>query len=666
MRSLVLLSIIAIGCGGPIGVPLPATLDDTAPPQLEPRHGAVIGLVLDSGGAGILGAHVVSVPRGHEASTDADGAFELPWLGAGDYELVVCAEGYQPLVYGPVAVDLGDPATTELTLEPLALGGLVVVTVLGPGDVPVEGALVTLSSGASAVADAAGVAQLEGITGQDLTLVAAHPDGDLWPRTLVGVDVEAAAGVQWQVELSGRPPADASLTGATTCLYCHPEQAEAHGATAHARAHVEDPSAALLTAFEQGLVLDLDTANATLWLDGDQPTVTLVDADGVTISHAVVSYLGDPEHRSVPVVTVGEQVYPLPLAWHAPGDERPGYPDSEARLVAFELDRWFDRDGAFVFGGEGPDPLHSAEATCLPCHSSGYSFARRDDGGADLSYARDDLRYAGVGCEACHGPSGGHTSSSDPATITDPSALDSARADETCGQCHARTVGVESGLPHPYAEAQRFQPGDVLADFADVAGDRWPSGLAAQSRMQLDEHRDALHGQAGLRCIDCHGAHEPMELDGSNSRLLRLTADDNALCEACHMGGFADSEAVALEHMAHRLYQPDGNQEGARCTGCHMPATASDGFWSEESGAGELSSHSFVAASPAATLELFDAAGVSTLELGAFPAHACSDCHAWNAWYFDSLGLEFDAPFGDPTLASTHEAFLTSWQELYP
>jgi len=666
MRSLVLLSIIAIGCGGPIGVPLPTTPDDTAPPQLEPRHAAVNGVVLDSSGAPIVDAHVVSVPRGHEASTDVDGAFELPWLGAGDYELVASAEGFQSLVHGPVAVELGESVTAELTLAPLALGGLVVVTVLGPGGVPVEGALVTLSSGDSADADAAGVARLEGVTGQDLTLVAAHPDGDLWPGTLVGVNVEAAAGVQWQVELSGRPPADASLTGSTTCLYCHPDQAEAHGATAHARAHVEDPSASLLTAFEQGMVLELDAASVTLWLDGEQPTATLIDADGAAVSHAVVSYLGDPEHRSVPVVTVGEQDYPLPFAWHAPRDEREGYPDSEARLVAFELERWFDTDGAFAFSGEGPAPERSAEATCLPCHSSGYSFTRRDDGGADLSYPRDDLRYAGVGCEACHGPSGGHTGSSDAATITDPSSLAAARADETCGQCHARTIGVGSGLPHPHAEAQRFQPGDVLADFADEAGERWPSGLAVQSRMQLDEHQDALHGQVGLRCIDCHGVHGLVELDDQSSRMLRLTTDDNALCEACHMGGFSDSEAVALEHMAHRLYQPEGNQEGARCIGCHMPATASDGFWSEESGAGELSSHSFVAASPAATLELFDAAGASTLELGAFPAHACSDCHAWNAWYFDSLGLDFDAPFGDPTLASTHEAFLTSWQELYP
>jgi hypothetical protein len=663
MRSFVSLTLFALGCGGPLGVPPSSEPDDTAQPEVERDHGVLVGVVTSASGEPLAGATVVSVPRGHEAQADDSGAYELPWLPAGTYDLQVAAEGYQAALFGPVELSAGQTTSLDAELEAQDASSLVSVTVLGPGGEPVEGALVSVSSGEQAVADADGVALFEGLAGDDLVLTAAHPDDALWARSIQGVDIAATGGLQWQAELSGRPAAAASYTGGATCLYCHADQAEAHGATAHARAHVEQPSEALLERFELGETLALGDARADLWLDGAQPMVTLTDADGASEAWAVASYLGDPERRTVPVVVIGAQRYPLPFAWHAPRDSRESYPDSDPRLVAFELERWFDEQGDFAFTGEGPAPSGSADAACLPCHSSGYTLSHRGDGGVDLAYAASGGLYAGVGCEACHGPSSGHTSSMDPDAITHPAKLDPQRADEACGQCHDRTQGLDSGLPHPHGEPARFTPGDELGAFAEEDGEQWPSGLARQTRMQLYEHRAAVHGQLGMRCVDCHGVHDSTE---PGHRLLRLDAADNALCEACHLGAFDDSELVALEHMRHRLYQPEGTQEGARCTGCHMPRTASDGFWSAESGAGEVGSHSFVAALPDTTLAVFDAAGASELPLGEFPTHACADCHAWNAWYFDGLGLEFDAPTGDPTLASTHEAYQAGWEEVAP
>ena len=118
--------------------------------------------------------------------------------------------------------------------------------------------------------------------------------------------------------------------------------------------------------------------------------------------------------------------------------------------------------------------------------------------------------------------------------------------------------------------------------------------------------------------------------------------------------------------MAHHLYLPEGSQEGGRCVSCHMVPTASTGFWSELSGVGDLSSHSFLVLSPEGTLDVFDTLGVSELDPGLAPPHSCADCHAWNGWYFESLGLVFPGPYGDASLVETHEAYLAAWQEIYP
>jgi predicted CXXCH cytochrome family protein len=665
MRPIVSSSLLLCACGGPIGVPVGAPPQDTASPVVAARHGSIVGTVTDDSGAAVEGALVVSEPHGHEASSDASGSFELPWLPAGEYQLVVSAPGLAVAEPGPYTVVVGEETIADLQLGALAPRSLVEVWVTGPDGEALEGALVSASSGEQASTDAAGLALLEGVCGEDLDLVVEHSDAALWPSGLEGVSVDASGGLQWHTQLAGRPSPDASYVGPMLCGYCHPDQAEAHAATAHARAFVEEPSDALLAGLELGWTASMEPgipgAAVRMGLEAGQPTVTLVPVEGSERSYPVVAYIGDPTRSTVPVVQIGEQRYPLPILYRAASGARRDFPDTQEHLLAFEPERWFDALGDYAFGGDGPDPALSAEASCLPCHSAGYELTPRDDGGVDLSYASAAAAFEGVACEACHGPGGDHTGTTDPGVITRPDQLDAQRADEACGQCHGRSRGLSSGLPHPHAEAERFTPGAVLADYAEADGERWASGAAAQSRMQLDEHRDAQHGERGLRCIDCHQAHagEP------SAAMLRLEADDNALCEACHMAGFLDDEAVALEHMGHRLYQPEGNQEGARCTGCHMPLSGSDSFWSEQSGAGTNHSHGFLVTSPADTLAAFDAAGSDVLEPGAFPVHACADCHAWNTWYLDGFGLEFRAVHGDPTLRETHEAYLVAWEELY-
>jgi len=65
------------------------------------------------------------------------------------------------------------------------------------------------------------------------------------------------------------------------------------------------------------------------------------------------------------------------------------------------------------------------DAECIGCHVTGMiSVSPRDKGG------RVEARYseAGVGCEACHGPGGGHCKSGDAKKIINPGRLDEKKA----------------------------------------------------------------------------------------------------------------------------------------------------------------------------------------------------------------------------------------------
>ncbi|MFH1463725.1 MAG: carboxypeptidase regulatory-like domain-containing protein [Pseudomonadota bacterium] len=667
MRAhLLLATALVTGCGGPVGLPVAVAPDDTgeAPPA---RHGALGGVVLDAAGQPIAGAHLITVPRGHEAESAADGSFLLSWLPPDDYALSVSAAGFETERTDDVEVLAGAQATLDVQLEPAPAGGLLRVEVYGPHAQHLEGAIVSVSNGASGTTGADGLAWVGGAAGEDLTITVQDSASALWPVERGGVDIPAAGGLQWTVRLAGRPTAAATWSGSTICTYCHGDQADAHAAGAHARAQAQAPSSELLAVFTAGASVAIGAASATLWLDGADPAVTLTDSSGASLAFTVTSYVGDPARRTVPLVAVGAQHQPMPFAWIAEASARVGYPDSQARLVPYEIQRWFAADSTFAFGGDGPDPSLGAEAGCLPCHSSGYTFTRRADGGADLTYASSAAAATGVGCEACHGMGSEHASSANVERITNPAVLTPERAQEACGQCHGRTTGLASGLPHPHGEDTRFLPGDVLARFADSTGAAWPVGAAADTRMQLDEHRLSPHGGQGaeLACTACHAVHDPA--GGGEAALLQLPSVDNALCEACHLASsFGGDPAEALAHTGHHLDQPEGLLEGARCTGCHMPPTASDGVWSDESGAGMLASHLIFPISPAETLAAFDAAGVDELEPGQFTPHACLDCHGWDAWYFDDVGVTFPGPHGDPRLRSTHEAYLAAWEELVP
>ncbi len=663
----VFVALFLAACGGPVGI-VRGDLQDETGLVLPSGRATLAGRVLDVQGNGIAGAILLTEPRGFEALADSKGAYTFPWLPAGEFTVVATRNGWEPERSGLLVLEEGDAQLLDLVLDEEAAEGVLTVTVTDPVGNPVAGAIVTVSDGSEGVADEDGTAVLEGVVGDDLEVQVVDADGDLFPSHLEGVNIAAGGGLQWSPQLSGRSDGDVDSFGQEWCVLCHQEVVEAFAETPHGRAFVREPSDALQDVLVSGMILDIAGATVELWSEAETVHFLLEDADGELLELEVVGFLGETDSQTVPVVAMGEQRYPLPVAWYAGRGDREGHPCSEAGLLAFEPWRWLDDEGRLVFGGEAPDATSSAESQCLPCHVSGFTVSQREDGGVDLLVDEEaGWQDDGVGCERCHGAGESHLYSMSPADVVQPQLLDVERANELCGSCHARTEGLDSGLPHPFGEERPFQPGEELEGSAASSAEYWPSGAAVLGRMQLDELADAAHGPdgAGLRCVDCHAVHgQHGQLRAS---LLRLDVEDNALCEACHMDSeFSGDSWTALEHMGHRFYDPDGTQEAARCTLCHMPATASDAHWCDETGSGSLSSHRFEALSPQHTVDVFADLGLEQVVVGEVPAHACGDCHAWNAWYFDSLGLSFRGPAGEPSELATHEAFQASYEELYP
>ncbi|HMY71527.1 MAG TPA: carboxypeptidase-like regulatory domain-containing protein, partial [Blastocatellia bacterium] len=98
---------------------------------------AISGNVLDPNGAAISGATVVvkSIATGAEfkISTSGSGAYTVPSLGSGVYTVTVEANGFKKAVVQDVKLDVGVPATVNVTLEIGAASESVVIQ--GGGEV---------------------------------------------------------------------------------------------------------------------------------------------------------------------------------------------------------------------------------------------------------------------------------------------------------------------------------------------------------------------------------------------------------------------------------------------------------------------------------------------------------------------------------------------------
>jgi len=612
--------------------------------------------VLDADGAPAAGAWLTVSPRGFEAQTGADGTASLERLPPGAATVRAARDG--ATATAEVTLVAGEDLELELALPAApARGAAATVRVTGPDGAPLAGVELRDEAGAQATTDRHGAATLVGIEGAAVSLHLDDPEGRVAAASLGVGGLPAAGGVQWQPTLSGRASADARHLGSTACGACHPDALDTWQTTAHA--HALDADGPPADASDRPVPLGGGATATPAW-DGAW-TVTLVDADGDAEVFRVAGWIGWPDRSSVPWVEGDGAAWPLPIAWRAADPARPGYPGASAGWSAWETDRWLDADGV-----RAPlDPAGSAEAACFGCHATGFTLTARSDGGADMAATVGFGRWleGAVGCEACHGAGGDHRRAAAAGAryeIVHPGRLDVDRAQDACGACHAATDAHGTVLPFAGRGSGGFVPGDQLDDHATDAGLWWPSGAAAGPNQQHGEHRASAHG--ALRCADCHAPHG----EGAAGSLW-ASATDNSLCLSCHLGlDFDDDDDLVQAHLDHARIDPAGVTEGGRCVGCHMPGTATHAAWDPASGAGEVASHTLLALAPAETLAAFDAAGADRLSLGDFPAHACGDCHAWNAWRFGLSGVAFPGEAGDPTARATHEAHQDAFEERAP
>jgi len=255
---------------------------------------------------------------------------------------------------------------------------------------------------------------------------------------------------------------------------------------------------------------------------------------------------------------------PLRVAW----DSRPAAAGGQ---------RWFQLHADFDIEPDHPlhwsRPWRSWNAACAECHSTGL---RKGLDPGSQSYATT-WEEIDVSCEACHGPGsehvriatelGGGEGAPDGwgvlANVADPGrrwelapgATTAARSEtratdgeiESCAQCHARRAALAEGRTADQPILDTHLPSLLRNDLYHADGqildEVYVYGSFLQSRMYL----------SGVTCSDCHEPHG-----------LGLRAEGNALCSRCHL-------ASRYDDVSHHFHKP--TSPGARCAGCHMPAT---------------------------------------------------------------------------------------------
>lgn len=355
------------------------------------------------------------------------------------------------------------------------------------------------------------------------------------------------------------PPA--GYIGSQSCASCHPAQAKAWGLSQHARA-MESASDASVRGDFSGVEVQHFSSRAKFFRRGGKFWVETEGKDGKRSEFEITHTFGLEPLQQYLVSFPDGRKQALSYAWDTRPKEQGGQ-------------RWFhlypDEDIA------PSDPLHwtglqqNWNYMCADCHATGL---RKNYNAVKDAYATS-WSELGVGCEACHGPAGGHLAwakgdkpssvphkgfssvaarraphdwTPDPATGSPTHGVARPSGDEveTCAVCHARRG--------QFSEAHR--PGLPLAD-------HYRASLLTPDLFEYDgQMKDEVFNYAsflqsrmyakGVGCTDCHDPH--------SGKLPAKAAD---ACSACH----APQKFTAVSHTGH---QP--GPKAPDCIACHMPA----------------------------------------------------------------------------------------------
>jgi tetratricopeptide (TPR) repeat protein len=214
---------------------------------------------------------------------------------------------------------------------------------------------------------------------------------------------------------------------------------------------------------------------------------------------------------------------------------------------------------------------------CAECHTTRY---RKNFDPATRRYG-STWSEGHVACEACHGPGSRHVAWAREAGRTPPAPTDTTKGllqrfdgrrgvqwsiaaatgnavrspatqapaaeVELCARCHSHRSQIAEADPQGQPLLDTHVP--TLLEEPHF----WRDG---QMRGEVYNHASFLQSRMHAKGVTCSDCHEP--------HAMTLRAPGDALCQRCHA---ADKYATRQHH--HHAQQG----AGARCVGCHMPAT---------------------------------------------------------------------------------------------
>ncbi len=313
--------------------------------------------------------------------------------------------------------------------------------------------------------------------------------------------------------------------------------------------------------------------------------------------------------------------------------------------IAWDVERgaWFDLNQANPV--QAGDAYHwtgrfqSWNLQCASCHST--AFEKNYDAQTD-TYA-SKWQEIDVGCQACHGPARQHVDLAQTWQAGRPPGSPSGfefdlRRDNpeqilnTCAACHSRRTTLTENPPiggdfDGHYQLSLLDPALYHAD-GQIRAEVFVHGSFLQSKMH----------QKGVSCVDCHDPHS-----------LDLWSPGDQVCAQCHspappLERFDSLQAKDYASPAHHFHPQDS--EGARCVGCHMPATT------------------YMVIDPRRDHSLRIPRPDLSLRLGT--PNACNGCHAdesptWAAqkieeWYGHQPAPHFSSALGFNDLSSPADA----------
>ena len=341
--------------------------------------------------------------------------------------------------------------------------------------------------------------------------------------------------------------------GSQVCAQCHAEISQSYARTTMANSAAVASEAHEIENYAQDWVTISRgfRTRATQTPEGLIHTEQLLSVDGQVLceqGERIAYELGSGKRGRSYLVERDDQLAMSPLTWYSTPQ------------------RWD------ISPGYGKNNLHFERKiveACVQCHVGRIA---PSESPRENRFAKPAFLEAGIGCERCHGPAGGHvafhrepqppgqTVSSGTDPIINPASLAPELRESICHECHM--LGAERVL-RLGRQDRDFRPGDPLhavwvifqKGHAGIANNQSTEAVNQVQQMEASQCFQKSSGRFG--CISCHDPHSQPEAD------QRIDFYRNK-CLACHQ---APNRECATPR-ADRLRQSPQDS----CIACHMPS----------------------------------------------------------------------------------------------